>query len=461
MRIHLSDLWRWDGTIDRGPYAVIGLAAFAFKHNLDRLVASLVFHRPWGLFNYWVSPAEAIDIAHLSRSDARFFATLLLLALPFIGVGVVLTLRRLRDAGLPPALVVLFFVPVVNLVFFLLLAVVPSRAAVRVASAGRGRAQAFLDALMPDHPAGSAAVAALVAVPFGVAATVLATSVIERYGWGLFVALPFCIGLGAVLLYSYHRPHGYGACVGVASGSILLVGVALLAVAVEGAVCLAMAAPIGFLLAFMGGSLGYLIQRPRPSREVGHALLLVPLLFVPSFLTIERAGGPEAPLFAVRTALIVNAPPENVWRQVVAFSELPAPKELIFRLGIAYPIHATIRGHGVGAVRRCEFSTGAFVEPIQVWDEPHLLRFSVTSNPPPMQEWSPYGAIHPPHLTGYLVSDGGQFLLTPLASGRTRLEGTTWYRHHMWPAGYWRLWSDFVIHRIHRRVLESIKMRAE
>src|SRR5207245_959328 len=38
---------------------------------------------------------------------------------------------------------------------------------------------------------------------------------------------------------------------------------------------------------------------------------------------------------------------------------------------------------------------------------------------------------------------------TPLPGGRTRLQGTTWYRHRMWPAGYWRLWCDAVVHRIH------------
>jgi hypothetical protein len=124
-------------------------------------------------------------------------------------------------------------------------------------------------------------------------------------------------------------------------------------------------------------------------------------------------------------------------------------------------MRAEIFGSGPGAERHCVFSTGAFVEPIEVWDEPRLLRFSVTSNPPPMEEWTPYPAVHPPHLDGYLVSNGGQFLLEPLEDGRTRLSGTTWYRHSMWPEGYWKLWSDAVIHRIHLRVLRHIKGQAE
>jgi len=166
-------------------------------------------------------------------------------------------------------------------------------------------------------------------------------------------------------------------------------------------------------------------------------------------------------LLAVRSAVEVDAPPEVVWSHVVSFSELPPPSELLFRAGVAYPMRAEIQGRGVGAVRHCVFSTGPFVEPIEVWDEPRLLKFSVTKNPAPMQEWTPYRDVHPPHLDGFLVSSGGQFLLTALPGGRTRLEGTTWYRHHMSPVRYWQAWSDFIIHRIHLRVLNHVKQLAE
>jgi hypothetical protein len=79
----------------------------------------------------------------------------------------------------------------------------------------------------------------------------------------------------------------------------------------------------------------------------------------------------------------------------------------------------------------------------------------------PLNELSPYKQIHAPHLHGYFISHGGQFLLTGLPGGRTRLEGTTWYRHTMWPATYWGWWSDYVIHRIHMRVLNHIREQAE
>jgi len=36
---------RPDGTVGRGAYAAVGLVLFAVKHNIDRFVASFVFHR--------------------------------------------------------------------------------------------------------------------------------------------------------------------------------------------------------------------------------------------------------------------------------------------------------------------------------------------------------------------------------------------------------------------------------
>jgi hypothetical protein len=78
-----------------------------------------------------------------------------------------------------------------------------------------------------------------------------------------------------------------------------------------------------------------------------------------------------------------------------------------------------------------------------------------------MEEWTPYHAVHPPHLQGFLISKGGEFHLVPLPGNRTRVEATTWYHHSMWPASYWQLWSDAVIHRIHLRVLQHIAQSAE
>ncbi len=458
------DLWRLDGVVDRGPYAAIGLLGFVVKYNLDRLIASAIFHQPWDLFKY-IIPQKPLflisgDWHDPSENEIFLFGTILVVALPFIWIGVALTLRRLRAIGLPTWLVTLFFFPVINLIFFLLLAILPSRPTEDSQFFER-KEKGVLNWIIPDHPLGSAWVALVFTLLFGLIAAILSTKIFASYGWGLFVALPFCLGLVSVLLYSHRSPRSFRSCLLVAVLSIALLGVGFLGLAVEGVICLLMAAPIALVLAIMGGSVGYFIQRCSWNRDQTLKVCLLLMLSVPLLMGAELVSVPREPLFSVCTSVEINAPPERVWQSVVTFSELPEPTELLFRLGIAYPVKATIQGTGVGAVRHCEFSTGPFVEPIEVWDEPRLLKFSVTQNPAPMQEWTPYRAINPPHLHGFLVSEGGQFLLKPLPNGKTQLEGTTWYRHHMWPAGYWQIWSDQIIHQIHLRVLKHIQYLAE
>ncbi len=456
--MRFDDLWRWEGTIGRGPYALIGLIGFALKHNIDRFVASFLFGREWGPFNYWISPFGPATLASAFNEHGNLIAALLALAVPFIWLGVVLTIRRLRSIGWPIGLVVFFFFPFLNLVFFLLLCALPPR---HTEEFSEGRRPSWLDSVVPDNPVGAAALALLLANLISVPFVWLSTMVFQNYGWGVFVGVPFFQGLASVMIYGYREPRPFVGCFLVSSISMLLTGALLLAVALEGLVCIMMFLPLAAPLVWLGGAVGYLIQRRRPGAATASHVFPVLVLAMPAMLCVEQQQMPEPPVFAVSTAVEIDAPPQTVWRNVVPFAELPEPEDWAFRVGIAYPIRAEMQGSGPGAERHCVFSTGSFVEPIEVWDEPRLLKFSVTSNPPPMQEWTPYDEIHPPHLEGFLASEGGQFLLEPLDEDRTRLVGTTWYRHSMWPAFYWRWWSDELIHRIHLRVLRHIKRQAE
>ena len=414
MKITFADLYRPGGTIDRGPYALVGILGFALKHNIDRLVAGNFFQRPWDLFNYWVPLRDVARITDLHSSQAVFLETMVAIALPFIWVGVVMTTKRLRSANLPPSLVLLFFVPFLNLVFLLSLCLIPARHS----SEPQHQAQpgSHWVRIIPESAFGSAAFSMLITVPVGVGMVWLGTKLVN-YGWGLFVALPFAMGFISALVYGVRCPRTLNGCVGVACLSVTLLGLALVAVAIEGFICLAMAIPVALPLAIIGGSLAYLVQRRPQLHQGSPAFLSLLLIFVPGVQWVEHVAPRTPVVYEVRSAIDVDAAPEEVWKQVVAFSQIPPPKEWLFRAGIAYPIRAEILGHGPGAERHCVFSTGAFVEPIQVWDEPRQLKFSVTSNPAPMQEWTPYSHLDAPHLHGFLISNGGRFLLTPLPTG--------------------------------------------
>jgi len=461
----LELLFSATGTIDRVRYAVVGVVALFLKHIIDIAVAiafhSVSFFGYYTLFSYWIPLGQPLDITRLSLGQYLFLSVLVAVSVPFVWIGVATTIKRLRALEWPLWLTALFFAPVVNVIFFVLLVALPDAAEVP-ADIGRrnSQVQRVLDRVMPANMFAAGAMTSVLTAVFGTAAIVLSTVVFKEYGWGVFVAVPVCQGILASLLWvTVNRDRPSTAYV-LRNFSVLLGAGLLLAIALEGLLCILMAAPLALLLAAIGAVIGYQIQL-RPSSARSAAVFAVALLAAPASMAADYAAPQRPPLFTVRTAVVVNAPPEVVWRSTVRFPELPPPSEPVFRAGIAYPIRARIDGSGVGATRYCQFSTGDFVEPITIWDEPHRLGFDVAHNPEPMRELSPYGHIVTPHLHGFLVAERGEFRLEPLAGGRTRLVGTTWYRDNVWPASYWRLWSDPLIHAIHARVLEEIKRSSE
>jgi hypothetical protein len=281
--------------------------------------------------------------------------------------------------------------------------------------------------------------------------------VANNYGVAMFFDAPFTVGALTAYLFNSRYQASRRETFEVISLTFAFMGGVVLMVAVEGAVCLAMAAPIVITVAALGAELGRSIALRRAGVD---ARAFMAMLLIPVTALTEKAA-PASPLHEIMSVVEIDAPPEVVWRHVIEFSELEPPKELIFKLGIAYPIRARIEGSGVGAVRHCEFSTGAFVEPITRWEPGRLLAFDVTVQPPPLEEWSPYANISPPHLDGYIQSRRGEFRLIPLAGGRTRLEGRTWYTLDIRPRAYWMIFSDAFIGRVHRRVLTHIGRLAE
>ncbi len=272
------------------------------------------------------------------------------------------------------------------------------------------------------------------------------------FGWTLFVLIPVALGALAVVIV----PQKSGVCAAGFGGVVTIVCTfGLLFLGMEGFGCIIMALPLVAPLGAIGGLTVHHL-RARQTDPRGAAMLM---LLMPASLTFDLKCPPTE--FKVHSEVVVAATPEQVWKHVVTFSDLPDPDEWYFRTGLAYPKRAHIDGSGTGAIRYCEFSTGPFVEPIEVWDQPRLLAFRVTENPAPMHEWSPYSEVVPKHLHGYLISKHGQFQLTSLPDGRTLLEGTTWYQHGLWPGQYWRRWADAIIHRIHLRVLNHVKALAE
>lgn len=278
------------------------------------------------------------------------------------------------------------------------------------------------------------------------------------YGWTVFILIPIIIGFlpnyisGRKLELTKNDAYNLGFITAVIASLILLL------FAIEGLICIIMASPLITLGVWLGAYVGHIITKKNklPPKNITAIIIFLSLSFM-SFDYVNESSD----LIPVRTKIIVNAPVEKVWTNVVTFDTIAPPTDWIFKTGISYPTDATIKGTGVGAIRYCNFTTGSFIEPITTWKEPNLLQFNVKEQPIPMNELNPFWEVHPPHLDGYFKSYKGQFKLTKINEKQTELEGTTWYKVDLYPVYYWKTWSNFIIHRIHKRVLNHIKSESE
>jgi hypothetical protein len=450
--------WDCRRPLDRVTYEAVGIVLMVLKYTGEAGAIWFITRRVYTPLDF-INPLASAR-RHFTEGGPDWLTPLWLLwTLPFVAVAVVFTIRRAVDAGASPWWGLAIFVPGLNLAVMFAMAVMRSQA-LRV----QARAE-HADDHSDDQPiTASRGVAILVGVCVGAVYAMLLTVVsiyaFKSYGAALFFGTPIVAGAFAGFTYNFAAPRGWGASLLVAMLPVVCVGAGLMILALEGALCLLMAAPIMLPLAIVGGVIGKGIadlqhRDRRRQRELMGCLIALPVL------AFGESRLPQNEKYCVMSAIDVAAPPEKVWNYVVGFPPITAPEPWLFRLGVAGPKGARIEGRGVGATRHCDFTTGSFVEPITAWDEPRRLAFDVTEQPEPMFELTPYREIHPPHLEGSFRSTHGEFVLEELSGGGTRLVGRTWYKLELAPHAYWTVWTDWIIHRIHGRVLDHIKTLAE
>lgn len=447
----LRYLFGLDDEVGRKGYLIAGFSLAALKFAIDFALVYFTTGKYWTLLAY-LSPILIVRNEAVGPAPEYLLWVMALYTLPFAWIGLSMSVRRAANAGLTPWLGVGFLVPLLNWLFIIGLSLAPTRAEWKRRE--------------DEEPVPLELKTALAAIVIGTALTMsmVATSVfiLKDYGWSLFIGTPFVVGMTAGFLTNRTGKRSVASTLFTGMMTIAISALTTLLFAFEGIICIGMAAVPAVPLVLGGSLIGRVIalQRLRKNGGDGVKQILLVACCLP-FLAGAESLDDHQPLFEVETKVEIDAPPEEVWHHVINFTELDEPPAWVKRTGIAYPIRARLEGEGVGAVRHCEFSTGAFVEPITRWEPGKRLSFDVRSQPIPMDEWSPYNHIHPPHLDGYLRSKRGEFRFVALPGGRTRLEGSTWYEIDISPRGYWSMMSDSLIHRIHERVLDHVKKEAE
>jgi hypothetical protein len=445
--VHPLSPKRWfDSTIpvDRKSYLLSGLVLALAKYGIEAALVAIVTGRLWTPVAF-LTPVASMRADALGDDTTELAIVIALLSLPFLFVGLSMSVRRSANAGRSPFFGLGFVFPFLNYVTMVALSVLPERP--------RAEPLARTD---PRSVAHAATLGIASAVGFGLFCSFVALSeVFGPLGSGLFFLTPVIMGVIAGHRLNRDADRGARKTFVLTLTAGVSTAAALLLFALEGAICITMVLPIALPMVAIGGEVGRAIARAGRS----HARPLALFVALPLFAS-SGALSPSDETHHVRTAVVVDAPPDVVFEHVVSFPPIDSPRPWYFRTGIAVPLRASIEGRGVGAVRHCEFTTGAFVEPITAWEPGRRLAFDVTSSPAPMEEWSPY-RLSPKHLATTMRSRRGEFLLTPLPNGRTRLEGHTEYELGLAPDVYFAPLANWLVHRIHLRVLEHVAAQAE
>jgi uncharacterized membrane protein YhaH (DUF805 family) len=384
--------------VDRRTYAVTGGGLMVLKYVVEWLaLASMAdaVYSPLDFLNPLISAR-----AQMANSAPEWLGIMWVVwTLPFLWVALSMSFRRADDAGLSPWIGFFVLVPVFNLLVMIGLSLV--RTADRSYEAIEREIMKEIKEIeeVEEAESGSNGLAMVNSILGGIGIGALYASVmiqisvygLESYGATLFFGTPVATGAAAAYLLNMRCRRSIGASVGVALASVFLASLGLLLFALEGVICIVMAAPIMLPMALVGGLIGKAIADRRRNVVRGLAACL---LVLPGMAAVESRVADRSE-FVVLSSVDIDAPAERVWQTVIDFPPIDAPLEWYFRLGIAAPESARLVGSGVEATRHCNFTTGSFVEPITAWDPPRRLAFDVRTDAVP---------AHPPAPPGRRVS---------------------------------------------------------
>jgi len=438
------------GRIARAPYAAWSVALFLSQYlvvlagpgdggaflQANRLVlfmphrALMTINGPWGL-------PQMLGLAYL-----------LLLAWALVA----LAFRRAVDANVSGGTAAFVIAPIIQIPAILFLCLAPSGGAPETPTIAAHAAMREPVSLWPQAFLGVFAGVGLTLV-----AVAVGTLIFGTYANGLFLITPFVIGVITGYIANFRADIGVGETILAVVAAVAVGSLALVVVALEGVICIIMAAPLGLGMALIGGVLGraMVLLTRRSARQPLQCLALLPLMF-----SVENLLPPSAP-FDTEQTIAIAAPPDVVWQSILSADPIEGPLAMPFRLGVAYPLRGEVIGEGIGATRLGEFSTGTAIERMTEWMPNQKLAFVVVRDIPGMRELSPYEHVHAPHVVGYFRTIATSFELVPRFDGGTDIVERTSHELRLDPVPYWLPMAQWIVRQNNARVLAHIRAHAE
>ncbi|MCZ4245068.1 hypothetical protein [Pedobacter punctiformis] len=213
----------------------------------------------------------------------------------------------------------------------------------------------------------------------------------------------------------------------------------------EGVLCLIIVSPLIFAFIVTGAFIGKMMFRKKNQTLNVSVLSLLFIVFVADSVSEHHYDN------MVSDKITINATPEEIWKNVVAFEKIKQPDNYwLFKIGMPSPMQTTVTAYKNGAGRKCIFSNGyIFDEKIVAFDINKNLTFDIVNQP------------LDPEIMGHIDITRGQFLLKDNGNGTTTLIGNSWYKLHVFPVWYYDLWAESITRNVHLRVMDHIKVLSE
>lgn len=308
------------------------------------------------------------------------------------------------------------------------------------------------------------AAAELAGVGYGVVARLAFEGRNERFSFGAMtlafvVLVPLVVGFLTVAL----APEGERMPNTVALPLVTCVACLgfVLAMGLEGIICVVLIAPVFLLFSVLGGFMGRGLRRLARSRRMYASGILTMLLLPYAAAPLEgRLPLPDTRRTVVAST-VIQADAGTVWRNVVRPTGI-RPEEnqvrLAHRIGFPHPVSATLSREGLGGSRYAIFERGVMLrETVTEWVPGRRMAFTIdpASIPP--------GALDEHVTVGGPFFDviDGAYEIVPLDAGRVELRLTTTHRlstHFNLYAGFW---TDLLMRQIQENLLHVVRTRAE
>lgn len=258
------------------------------------------------------------------------------------------------------------------------------------------------------------------------------------YGWGLFVILPFCIGIAGGLTA---KPED--ALKGILN-SLLVLFLVILVTAVEGVVCLLLMLPIFGLAVGIGFLIGRPIRRAFLARYNKLRVQLIPLVLFLSVVSVEnQVSEPEEVIYEVSSEIILPYSPIEVYDAIKSVDTLIAEKPFLMRLDLPVPQKCILEKEEVGALRICYFEGGRIIERITELEPGKILKMDVIDYELTGREW--------------LGFKEAIYYFEPIGASSCKMTRISTYTTDLYPRPYWEPLERIGIEQEHEYVFRNLQ----